>query len=95
MMQQEGIPPDVITFNSLLKAAAAAGLLEEARRLYADMLACRLRPTTFTYVGLFKAAANARAGDAAWLLQVGPGRRSRLQNALAAGLLAAGRAAVV
>lgn len=72
MMQQEGIPPDSITFNSLLKAAAAAGLLEEAQRLYADMLQRRLRPTTFTYVGLLKAAANARAGDAAWLLQVRP-----------------------
>lgn len=71
MMQQDVILPDIITYNSLLKAAAAAGLLEEAQRLYAELLRLGLQPTTFTYVGLLKAAANARSGDTAWLLQVG------------------------
>ncbi len=70
-MQQEGIAPDVITYNSLLKAAAAGGLLGEARRLYSELLQAGLAPSTFTYAALFSAAARARSSDAVWLLQVG------------------------
>ena len=70
-MRREGVDPDTITYNSLLKAAAAAGLLREARQVYAELLASGLRPSTFTYAALFNAAARARAGDAEWLLQVG------------------------
>lgn len=71
IMEQEGIAPDVITYNSLLKAAAARGLLGDARRLYAELLQAGLAPSTFTYAALFSAAARARSSDAAWLLQVG------------------------
>lgn len=70
-MEQEGIAPDVITYNSLLKAAAARGLLGDARRLYAELLQAGLAPSTFTYAALFSASARARSSDAAWLLQVG------------------------
>lgn len=69
-MEKEGIAPDVITYNSLLKAAAARGLLGEARRLYAELLQAGLAPSTFTYAGLFSSAARSRSADAAWLLQV-------------------------
>lgn len=69
-MRKEGVPPDTITYNSLLKAAGVAGLLGEARCLYAELRHAGLRPTTFTYAALFNAAARARGGDAAWLLEV-------------------------
>lgn len=69
-MEREGVPRDTITYNSLLKAAAACGLLPEARSLYAEMRGARLPPSTFTYAALFNAAARARAGDAEWLLEV-------------------------
>lgn len=79
IMQQEGIAPDVITYNSLLKAAAAGGLLGEARRLYSELLQAGLAPSTFTYAALFSAAARARSSDAAWLLQVGRLRTARVE----------------
>lgn len=69
-MERAGITPDIITFNCLLKAAAASGLLPEARRVYAELLDAGLRPTTFTYASLFNAAARARTADADWLLEV-------------------------
>ena len=34
MRMQEGIPPDIVTYNSLLKAAGAAGLMPQVQRLY-------------------------------------------------------------
>lgn len=70
ILEREGIPPDAITFNSLLKAAAARGLLDEAKRLYAELKQAGLGPSTFTYAALFSAAARAQARDAAWLLEV-------------------------
>ena len=69
IMEREGIQRDVITYNSLIKAAAAAGLLPHAVRTYRELAAAGLRPTTFTYAALFTAAAKARHGDAAWLLR--------------------------
>lgn len=69
-MEREGIPPDVITYNSLLKAAAARGLLGEAKQLYGELKGAGLAPSTFTYAALFSAAARAQARDAAWLLEV-------------------------
>jgi pentatricopeptide repeat protein len=67
-LQRSGLDPDIVTYNSLIKAAAAARLLPEARQLYRDLRAARLRPTTFTFAALFTAAARAGASDAAWLL---------------------------
>lgn len=70
IMEREGVLADTITYNSLLKAAAAVGLLPEARQLYSELLEAGLAPTTFTYAALFNAAARARHTDATWLLEV-------------------------
>ena len=70
-MEREGVGHDLITYNSLLKAAAATGRLPDAHRLYAELRVAGLRPSTHTYAALLSAAARARAGDAEWMLQVG------------------------
>ena len=69
-MKREGVAPDIITYNSLLKCAGAAGLFDQAQRLYSQLRREGLRTTTFTYASLFNAAARVRHGDASWLLQV-------------------------
>ncbi|KAL4857943.1 Protein Rf1 [Chlorella vulgaris] len=69
VMEEEGIWPDSITYNALINVAGAAGLMDEAVRLYGELKAARLSPTPFTYATLFTAAAKTGYGDISWLLQ--------------------------
>jgi pentatricopeptide repeat protein len=71
VMEEEGIWPDSITYNALINVAGAAGLMDEAVRLYDELKAARLSPTPFTYATLFTAAAKTGYGNISWLLQVG------------------------
>ncbi len=78
MMQQAGLSPDIITINSLIKAAGAAGLMAEVVRLHASLRAQGSgapAPTPITFTQLFKASATNQHPDASWLFTVRcPGR---------------------
>ena len=69
MMRESGVPPDTITYNSLIKVAGNSGRLPDAVALYSQLKAEGLAPSLVTYTALFTAAAQARQGDAAWLFE--------------------------
>jgi pentatricopeptide repeat protein len=64
-----GVSPDTVTYNSLMKAAGAAGMMSEVRRLYEDLEASGLKPSPTTYSTLFTAAARNKHQDPSWLLR--------------------------
>jgi pentatricopeptide repeat protein len=86
IMQREGVDPDVITFNSLIKAAGRAGRMSDALAAAAELRAAGLRPTAVTYASLLHAAARTRHGDAEWMLQVGPAGRAFVSMFVGAGI---------
>lgn len=67
-LRREGLDPDVVTHNSLIKCAGAAGLLPEVRAAWDELRADGLRPSPVTFSCLFSAAARADCRDAHWLL---------------------------
>lgn len=70
LLQQEGIPPDIVTYNTLIKTAGAAQQMDKVVQLYEQLLEEGLVPTAVTYTSVFNAAGKNRYADAAWLLKV-------------------------
>jgi pentatricopeptide repeat protein len=70
VLRAAGLAPDVVTYNSLIKAAGAARRMPQALALHAEMGPEGVEPTPVTYTALFSAAARNRYDDMAWLLQV-------------------------
>jgi len=66
----QGLLPDVVTYNSLIKAAAAARLMPKVQHLYVELQLKGLTPTQVTYTSVFSASARTRFNDANWLFQV-------------------------
>lgn len=70
-MERHRVGKDTITYNSLMKAAGAAGLLPEVVSLYRELRAAPLKPSPVTFATVYTAAAHNRCSDVAWLLEVG------------------------
>ena len=66
----KALAPDVITYNSLIKAAGAAKMMDKARATYEELLESNIQANTSTYCLLFSAAARNKYSDASWLLSV-------------------------
>ncbi|CDO75675.1 hypothetical protein BN946_scf184941.g28 [Trametes cinnabarina] len=54
-MKEEGVEPDVITYNNLLMACAQEQLFREARAVFADMLSMGIQPDRHTFHNLMRA----------------------------------------
>ncbi|OSD06764.1 hypothetical protein PYCCODRAFT_1430955 [Trametes coccinea BRFM310] len=53
-MKQEGIEPDVTTYNNIIAACAHEKLVKEAHAVFADMLAMGIEPNRHTFHNLMK-----------------------------------------
>ena len=68
MTRQAGLEPDIVTYNTLIKAAGAAGRLADVKQLFEEVVQDGLRPSPVTYNVLFSAAARSGSRDATWLM---------------------------
>lgn len=53
-MKTQGVKPDVLTYNYLIRACGKEGLVKHAVAIFEDMLAARLQPERETFHSLFK-----------------------------------------
>ncbi|KAI8972256.1 hypothetical protein BD414DRAFT_426061 [Trametes punicea] len=56
-MKEEGVKPDITTYNHILEACALAMLDQEARAVFADMLAMGVQPNRQTFHNIMKSIA--------------------------------------
>ena len=65
-----GMSPDIITYNSLIKAAGASKKMSKVREIYSELKDSHIRTNSSTYCAIFSAAARNRYLDVTWLFQV-------------------------
>lgn len=66
------LSPDIVTYNSLIKTAGTAGMMDKVKALYEELCqpSSGLEPNHLTYTSVFAASAKNRFSDASWLLSV-------------------------
>ena len=53
-MKVQGVKPDILTYNCLIRACGSDGLAKQATAIFEDMLAVGLQPERETFHSLFK-----------------------------------------
>lgn len=70
VMKGQRLEYDVVTFNTLIKTAGAASLMETVLELYEELKKEGLSPTATTFSSIFSAASKNRFKDIYWLLSL-------------------------
>ena len=64
------VVPDIVTYNSMVKAAGVAGRMEDVKWFYDKIYEDGIKPTERTFTAVFSSAACCQFGDALWLCEV-------------------------
>ena len=68
--EDDGVTPDVVTYNAMIKLAGAMGRFEDVKVYFGMISDAGLVPTSWTYAAVFSASAACRANDAGFLIDV-------------------------
>jgi len=64
-MREAGIPPNIVTYNTVMNAFAKIGRLNEVEKFYVELMDEALIPDGYTYGALVQACARAKRPDLA------------------------------
>lgn len=72
MLEEYKVEPDIVTYNSMIKAAGVAGRMEDVKKYYYKIVegGSGLKATARTFTSVFSAASSCKHADALWLIQV-------------------------